>query len=196
MRVIPGSIIVIKHLKCAFGCRVLIKIIWKIARNVVILDYGLFCVVVNFSIVVMSYFFATRFSWGGINIYYRIVNIISSIQNDFIRQQIEELILESMNLGGEAAEQFARGVFTMTKLQELEMSKVTLHNEFFSVMSESALQSQVDLAVSSPSFPLHLDVARYIYIHTDNGTAWGGQQNKWAPQFRSLHVALRRPCLS
>ena len=47
-----------------------------------------------------------------------------------------------MNLSGEASEQCARGFFTMIKLQALELNEVTLDDGFFSVMSESASQSQ------------------------------------------------------
>ena len=69
----------------------------------------------------------------------------------FHHHQIEELTLLDLRLGREASVQCARGVFTMTKLRALKLYSVRLDDEFFSVMPESASQSQVDLTLLSLS---------------------------------------------
>ena len=71
-------------------------------------------------------------------------------------------------LDGEASEHCARGVFTMIKLRALKLNNVTsLDDGFFSVMSESASQSQVDLTLLSPpppppSLPLSLSFIQCV----------------------------------
>ena len=86
-----------------------------------------------------------------------------------IHAQIEELALRLMHLDGEASEQCARGVFTMTKLRALALDEMTLDDKFFSVMSNSASQSQVDLSLLSPAS----NIFKYMHKTSNGGNTFG-----------------------
>ena len=110
-----------------------------------------------------------------------------------------------MHLGREASEDFARGVFTMTKLRALKLNEVTLDDGFFSVMSESAPRSQVDLTLLPPPPPpptlslFNPMRIKFMYKTANVGNSfgtydWDWESLAWNKSMVSEFQNLLKPC--
>ena len=87
------------------------------------------------------------------------------------------MTLPPLKLGHETSKQFAKGLFTMPKLQSLQLSRMTVqcdhdydhvqdydhqHHDFFRVMSETASKCKVFL----PILPFTLTIVMFFFIST------------------------------